>query len=277
MADHAIASLEIETTALDEELAPEESAALGTINDPPLDLQWVSPARRELRGLGSAMTRMRDELVNNEAKLSELEEHLALERRKFDKAPDEATRNLIAQRIRGLEDQIAVRREIASANREALRSQRSRLRETLHRILHEDKTLGERIRTLFREQGITVVSILTALGMTISTLVLALTGGSGCGAALTPPQPPQPPGKGGAREWIKKHLRSLGRALAKLAGKAAAALPGIIGSIVSYLLSLLGKTAVWLAGNLWAVLLAVGGLLLVAAREWLLPKKPKQA
>ena len=57
--------------------------------------------------------------------------------------------------------------------------------------------------------------------------------------------------------------------MANLAGKAAAALPGVIGSIVSWLLSLLAKTAGWLAGNLWAVVVAVGGLLLVAAREWL--------
>ena len=275
VANHAIASIEIATKALDEELTPEESAALGTIDDPPLDLQWVSPASTKLREIGLEMTRMRDELVNNEAKLSELKEHLAKERLKLDEAPDEATRNRIAERIKGLEDEMATRREIASGNREALRSQISRIRETLHRILHEDKTLAERIKTLFREQGITIASILTALGMTISTIVLALTGGSGGGAA--PPQPPQPPGKGGVKQWLKKHLQNLGRVLAKLAGKAAAALPGIIGSIVSWLLSLLGKTAVWLAGNLWAVLLAVGGLLLVAAREWLLPKKPKQA
>ena len=269
VADHTIASVEIATKALDEELTPDESAALGTINDPPLDLQWVSPASRELRGLGSAMTRMRDELVNNEAKLTELDKYIALEERKLEEAPDETTKN------RNLQDERATRLEAASAIREALRSQISRIRETLHRILHEDKTLAERIRTLFREQGITIASILTAIGMTISTIVLALTGGSGGGAAL--PQPPQPPGKVGVKEWLKKHLQSLGRILAKLAGKAAAALPGIIVSIVSWLLSLLGKTAVWLAGNLWAVLLAVGGLLLVAAREWLLPKKPKKS
>ena len=269
--DHAIASAEIATKALDEELTPKQSAALGTIDDPPLDLQWVTPARMKLRELSSEMTRMRDSLVNNEAKISELKEHLAKERRKLEEAPDEATRNRIAERIKGLEDEMTTHREAASGNREALRSQISRIRETLHRILHEDKTLAERIKTLFREQGITIASILTAIGMTISTLVLAVTGGSG-GAA-----PPQPPEKGGIKEWLKKHLRSLGRILAKLADKAAAALPGIIGSIVSWILSLLGKTAVWLAGNLWAVLPAVGGLLLVAAREWLLPKKPKKA
>ena len=280
VANHAIASAKIATTALDEELIPEESAALATINDPPLDVQWVSPASRELRGLGPAMTRTRDEHTNNVAKLTELDKHVALERRKLDEAGDgidEFTRRRIAERLRSLLDERAARLEAAAATREALRSQISRMRETLHRILHEDTTLAERIRTLFREQDITIASILTALGMTISTLVLALTGGSGGGAAPTP-TPPQPPaGKGGVREWIKKHLQSLGRALAKLAGKAAAALPGIIGSIVSWLLSFLGKTVGWLAENLWVVLLDVGGLLLVAAREWLLPKKPKQA
>ena len=101
--------------------------------------------------------------------------------------------------------------------------------------------------------------------MAVSTLVLALTGG---GTPTPTPKPPTPD-KGGIREWVKKHLQSLGRVLAKLAGKAAGALPGIIGSIVSWLLNLLAKTAGWMAENLWAVVLAFGGLLLVAAREWI--------
>ena len=67
----------------------------------------------------------------------------------------------------------------------------------------------------------------------------------------------------------EKYLQALGRALANLAGKATAALPGIIGSIGSWLLSALGKTAIWLAENLWALAIAVGTLLLVAARAWL--------
>ena len=230
---------------------------------------------RDIQGMCKALERSRGELTNNLAKLSELDERIALEKRELEEAPDEATKNIIAERLRELQDQRAPRLEAASATRKALRSQISRIRETLHRILHEDKTLAERIKTLFREQGITVVSILTAIGMITSTIVLAIPGVSV--GASAPPQPPQPPGKGGAKEWIKKQLQSFGRILAKLAGKVAAALPGIIGSIVSWLLSLLGKTAVWLSSNLWAVLLAVGGLLLVSAREWLLPKKPKQS
>ena len=234
--------------------------------------------QREFLSVCRALETIRGDHTNNLAKLTELDKHIALEEHKLEEAPDETTKNIIAESLRKLQDERASRLEAASTTREALRSQISRIRETLYRILNKDKTLAERIKTLFREQGITITSILTALGMTISTIVLALTGGSGGGAAPPqPPQPPQPPDKGGVKEWLKKHLQSLGRVLAKLAGKAAAALPEIIGSIVSWLLSLLGKTAIWLAGNLWAVLLAVGGLLLVAAREWLLPKKPKQA
>ena len=36
----------------------------------------------------------------------------------------------------------------------------------------------------FREQGFTIVSILTTIGMAISTLVLALTGGGKCASAV---------------------------------------------------------------------------------------------
>ena len=228
---------------------------------------------RDIIGMCKALERSRGEHTNNLAKLSELDKDIAEKRSELEKATDETTKNKIAESLRNLQDVRAALLEAASATREALRSQISRIRETLHRILHGDKTLAERIKTLFREQGITIVSVPTALGMIISTIVLAIPGGG----ATAPPQPPQPPGKGGAKEWIKKQPQSLGRILAKLAGKAAAALPGIIGSIVSWLLSLLGKTAVLLSSNLWAFLLAVGGLLLVAAREWLLPKKPKQS
>ena len=41
----------------------------------------------------------------------------------------------------------------------------------------ETGTLGERIRTLFKEQGIAIISILTALGMTLGVLIEALLGG----------------------------------------------------------------------------------------------------
>ncbi|MES9897343.1 MAG: hypothetical protein ABW141_20910 [Candidatus Thiodiazotropha endolucinida] len=267
----------------------EVDTVLSTIDDPPMDTAWVAQVRRELAGLNKAMTRERDKLANNLAKLSDVddrksqvEKHLARERRKLTETDDPEIQQEIRDRIRKLESSLSdielerqARLEALSANRAALRSQINRIRETFRRLLHEDTTLAERIRTLFREQGITIASILTAIGMAISTLVLALTGG-GAGGAPSPAPKPKPSDKGGLKEWVKKHLQALGRALANLAGKAAAALPGIIGSIVSWLLNTLGKTATWLAENLWAVGIAVGTLLLVAARDWLSRRQPKR-
>ena len=42
---------------------------------------------------------------------------------------------------------------------------------------------------------------------------------------------------GGAREWIKNKLKALSRLLGKLADKALASLPGIIGAILSWILN----------------------------------------
>ena len=233
VANDATASAGMATTVLDEELTSGQTAALATIDDPPLDVQWVGQAERELEGLGLAMTRKREELVNNLSKLSTLDDdisgirdHLAREHTKMSETNDEGLQQRIQSRITALERELSdkqlereARLEAASIIKEDLRSQINRIRETMTRVLEGDKTLAERIRTLFREQGITIASILTAIGMAISTLVLALTGSGGSTPSLAPPQPP---GKGGVRDWIKKHLQSLGRALTKLAGKAAA-------------------------------------------------------
>ena len=223
----------------------------------------VRHSLREILALDKMLQTIRGELANNLAKLTELDNHITREQNKLND-PDivDFERQRITERIRDLKDERVARLEAASASRGALRSQISRIRETITRLINEDTTLAERIQTLFREQGITIVSILTALGMVISTLVLAISGGS---AAVVP----TPPSKGGLREWVKKYLHALGRVLAKLAAKAGAALPGIIGSVVGWLLNHLSKTAGWLASNLWALMLAVGSILLITAREWL--------
>ena len=230
---------------------------------------------RELRGLDKALQGIRGELVSNLSKLTELKDHIAYEYQKLEtEGISEDSKKRILKFISDLEEERDARLDAISINRADLRTQVNRIRETIRQVLYKDTTLAERIRTLFREQGITIVSILTAISMTISTLVLALTGFGG-GGSTQPPAPPKPGDKGGVKEWVKKTLQSLGRVLAKLAGKAAAALPGIIGSIVSWVLTLLSKTAGWLAQNLWAVVVAIGGLLLMAAREFLM-EKPKR-
>ena len=151
------------------------------------------------------MQTQRGELTNNLAKLTELDNHIALEERKLNDASiDEPTRELIESRLRNLTVERVARLEAASVNREAIRRQISRVRETINKVLNEDTTLAEKIRTLFREQGVTIASLLTALGFIVSTIVLALTGGG----APVPPPSPTPPKPDSAREWIKSNLRS---------------------------------------------------------------------
>ena len=134
-----------------------------------------------------------------------------------------------------------------------LQTKVARIKQTIGKILHSDTSLGEKIRTLFREQGITVFSVLTAVSMIISTIILAVTGGG------TPGPPPKDEGE--FRKWFKKQLNRLANALKRLAGKALAALAGIIGSVVGAILSFLSKTVGFFAHHTWALIAFAVGLI----------------
>ena len=135
------------------------------------------------------------------------------------------------------------------------------IRESIMKFLDKETgTLGERIRTLFKGQGITIVSILTALGMVLGVLIESLLGGSS-ESTPTSQSTTTSDKKGGAREWIKNKLKALSSLLGKLAAKAGAALPGIIGSIISWILNRAKEVVGWLSNNLWALITGVGVLI----------------
>ena len=132
------------------------------------------------------------------------------------------------------------------------------IRESIMKFLDKEMgTLGERIRTLFKEQGITIISILTALGMTLGVLIEALLGGPSTTSTPTLQSITTSDKKGGAREWIKNKLKALSHLLGKLADKALASLPGIIGSIHSWILNRAKEAIGWLSQNLWALITGV--------------------
>ena len=124
----------------------------------------------------------------------------------------------------------------------------------------ETGTLGERIRTLFKEQGITIISILAALGMTLGVLIEALLGGLST-STPTSQSTTTSDKKGGAKEWIKNKLKALSQLLGKLADKALGSLPGIIGSILSWILNRAKEVVGWLSQNLWALITGIGVLI----------------
>ena len=70
-------------------------------------------------------------------------------------------------------------------------------------MLDKDTSLADKIRMLFREQGITIVSILMAIGMAIGVLIEALLPGGG-GTVASPPPPKDEKGvKNGSETNLK--------------------------------------------------------------------------
>ena len=96
--------------------------------------------------------------------------------------------------------------------------------------------------------------------MAISTLVLAMTGGK-TGVGIQPTPKPTPPNTGGLREWVKKQLHTIANFLKQIAAKATAALPRIIGAVLSWIFQTASQGVEWLASDLWALLVALGGII----------------
>ena len=224
---------------------------------------------REFLGIDKALRRVQGEIINNTSKLSELDKKLARDREKLeeiknDPSYSEELKNRIQERIDNAETEREARLEVLSMNKKELQSQISRIKETITKILDSDTSLAEKLRTLFREQGITLVAIITAIGMIISTIVVSLTGGGGSSGGGPPPKD-----NNKLVEWFKDKLKRLSDALKRLAVKAVGALPGIIGSIFGAILNFLAKAAGFAAQHVWAFLVFVVG----AVAAWVYTRK----
>ena len=97
-------------------------------------------------------------------------------------------RQLYRGRLDDLNSKKQARLEILSQNRKDLQTQVARIKQTLEKVLDKNASLAERICNLFDEQDVIIFSILTALSVTISTIVLTITGvfGGGGGTGGSP-------------------------------------------------------------------------------------------
>ena len=102
----------------------------------------------------------------------------------------------ITKRINDLNEDLKVSQESIDLLKGRLKNQITSFKETIAKVLDKDTSLGEKIQTLFREQGIMIVSILTAIGMAIGVLVEALLPGGGGAAASGGGEPPPKDEKG---------------------------------------------------------------------------------
>ena len=191
-----------------QEIAEKASGIISQIKDVQTDTEdlFKNPLC-ELLGLDKQLRNIRGSLKVEVAENVELEKHIAKERRKleeFREYPGEYTdamREDIKKRIDALNDELATRQESTDLLKGRLKNQITSFKETIAKVLDKDTSLGEKIRTLFKEQGITIASILTAIGMAIGVIVEALLPDGGGAVAASGGGEPPPKDEKGLKKW----------------------------------------------------------------------------
>ena len=160
-----------------------------TIKDVEQDTSFIEPSERdnllplrELEGLDKQLRTIKGSLKVAIAKRVDLEASIKCEERTFNEIQDptysDDQRNMIEDRIGKLRGELTERNKEIDILKGEASKQINQIRESITKFLDKETgTLGERIRTLFKEQRITIVYILTAIGMAIGVLIEALLGG----------------------------------------------------------------------------------------------------
>ena len=200
-----------------------------------------------------------------------------------------------ADRARELEDEIKEFDTAITDQDAKVRNSIQRPRLSLENFIDSEDTLGSRVRELFRREGVTIASLLTAIGMTIAAVVegIVLATKSAVSAVtpapkpkppapkppgpkpkpdvpdtpIEPPKPPEPPKPKTWTDWLKDQIQKIADLLLKLGDKALIALPGIIGTVFNFVLKSAGAVAGFLADHLWAFAVVVGGILYTSVME----------
>ena len=145
-----------------------------TVKDVEQDTSFIEPddknkllPLRELEELDKQLITIMGSLKVAIAKCINLEDHIKHEERNLNEKQDpiysDDQRNIIEGRIKKLRDELNERNEQIDILKGEASKQINQIRGSITKFLDKEmRTLGERIRTLFKEQGIMIVSILTA-------------------------------------------------------------------------------------------------------------------
>ena len=140
----------------------------------------------------------------------------------------------LAEKRRVLEDENASSSEREAAQKQVDTDERAleRVNEDIER--EEQKLpLRERVKNIFKKYGWTLQAVALAVGIVLSALALAATNG------------------------LKAGTKAIGNGLKTIGQKLGSLLPGLIGSIVSYIFKAAGQVFSFLAEHAWLLILAV--------------------
>ena len=189
------------------------------------DTSFIEPSERdkllplrELEGLDKQLRTIKGSLKVAIAKRIDLEGRIKHEERKLNEIQDpkysDDQRDMIEGRINKLRGELNERNKEIDILKGEASKQINQIRGSITKFLDKETgTLGERIKILFKKQGITIVSILTDVGMAIGVLIKALLGGPSTTSTPTSQSTTASDKKGGAREWIKNKLKALSQLL----------------------------------------------------------------
>ena len=243
----------------------EMNAFIASLADPVLKnsgTQTSGLPLRELEGLDKALQSIRGTIAIQEAKRVEYAKDVKRYEEKLEFSRGNAAPPEVIEDYTKKLDEAWNGLEAAESSLKNLRGQAHNqvqsVKDLIGRVLREDTSLASKLREIFREQGITITAIITALGAIIAALVEGLTGGGSSAGAEGGGSSSGGDGGDKPRSAVKRAFDAMAKGLRWLAGKAAAALPGIIGSVVSFLLRGVAAVATWLGSNTWALLVLVG-------------------
>lgn len=138
------------------------------------------------------------------------------------------------------EDQAIIQDENASpsdieAARERVEERNEELARLQTQIEERERALPllERVKEIFKKYGVTLTAVFLAAGVTIGVVVSSIT------------------------KALKATGKALGKGLKDIGAKLASLLPGLIGSIVSFLFKAAGQAIGFLAEHTWLLILAV--------------------
>ena len=114
---------------------------------------------QEFLGIDRALQSIQGELLNNTSKLTEIDKRIERDTKKLEEVENDPTytdeqRQLYKDRLDCLNTKKQARFEILSQSRKDLQTQVARIKKTIGKVPDKDTSLLERIRTLFKEQGI---------------------------------------------------------------------------------------------------------------------------
>ena len=219
----------------------------------------------ELQGLDKQLKSIRGSFKVEVAKKAELQQCIENEKCKLKEIRDnpehdDGIREDNRKQIKRYNNELKSRQESIDLLKGRFTKQITSFKEMIAKVLDKDVSFAEKIWTLYREQGIMIASILTAIRMAISILVEALLpSGSRTGSAPAARDKPLPTNEKG--EWIRNKLNTLARQLGRFGAKVAKVLPGIIGVILSWILNRAADVVHWVSQNLWTLAVGIRGLL----------------